>query len=98
MKTFFNFLYGAFIGSLVLVGGLFLTSFTRFDTGIDAKVVQSGSMEPAIPVGALVFIAPLASYEAGDVVTFGKDSASAVPTTHRIVNVGSGNGKVMYTT
>ncbi len=98
MKIFIKIMYGAFIGALLALGGLYLISFTSFDAGVEAKIVQSGSMEPAIPVGALVFIAPSETYRVGDVITFGDDTASAVPTTHRIVGIEHTNGTAVYAT
>lgn len=98
MKTISNIFYALFIALLVLVGGLFLTSLMPIKTGIETKIVQSGSMEPSIPVGALVFVRPSASYGVGDVVTFGGDTSSAVPTTHRILGVRTEGGKEFYTT
>src|SRR3989344_717141 len=98
MHKLFNIFYGLFIGMLVLVGVVFLASLTPINTGIEAKIVQSGSMEPAIGVGALVFIRTSESYRAGDVVAFGDRSSSAIATTHRVVSVGSENGRAVYTT
>ncbi len=46
-------------------------------------MVESGSMEPAVMTGSLVFVKQQASYTAGDIITFGK--ANSVPTTHRII-------------
>ncbi|MBI2610559.1 signal peptidase I [Candidatus Kaiserbacteria bacterium] len=98
MKIAFNIFYGVFIGLLILLGALFLLSMVPFETGIETKIVQSGSMEPTIPVGALVVIKPKAAYEVGDIITFGEDTDSAVPTTHRILAVREADGAVFYTT
>ncbi|HEY4514413.1 MAG TPA: signal peptidase I [Candidatus Paceibacterota bacterium] len=98
MKTIFNIFYGVFIGLLITVGALFLISIVPFRNGIDTKIVQSGSMEPAVHVGALVFVRPSASYSVGDIITFGEDSASAVPTTHRVEGVRKVGTTEFYTT
>src|SRR3989344_485717 len=98
MKTIFNIFYGVFIGLLITVGALFLISIVPFRNGIDTKIVQSGSMEPAIHVGALVFVRPSASYSVGDIITFGEDSAYAVPTTHRVEGVRKVGAAEFYTT
>lgn len=98
MKTVFNIFYGVFIGLLVLIVALFLISIAPIELGIQTKIVQSGSMEPAIPVGALIIIKPNDAYKIGDVITFGEDSVSAVPTTHRILGVREADGSVFYTT
>ncbi len=98
MQKIFNIFYALFIALLVLIGGLFLTSLIRVETGIETKIVQSGSMEPSIPVGSVVFVRPSASYEVGDIVTFGEDTASVVPTTHRVVSVRTVGGTELYAT
>lgn len=78
--------------ALLAVGAVFMSSMLPIPGGIESKIVQSGSMEPAIPVGALVFIMPAAHYQVGDVITF--NDGKRVPTTHRIV----AQGEAGYTT
>lgn len=53
----------------------------------ELKIVRSGSMEPAILTGSLILIHPATDYKAGDVITFGDDTRTSIPTTHRIVSV-----------
>lgn len=98
MKIAFNIFYGVFIGLLVIIGVLFVVSIVPVDLGIETKIVQSGSMEPAIPIGALVILKPSDVYQVGDVITFGEESASAVPTTHRIIGIRKEGGAEFYTT
>lgn len=98
MKIAFNIFYGVFIGLLIVIGALFLVSLAPTELGIQTKIVQSGSMEPSIPVGALIIIKPNDAYKVGDVITFGEDSAATVPTTHRILGMREADGSVFYTT
>ena len=49
----------------------------------EAYVVSSGSMEPAIDAGSIVFVVERDAYDTGDVVTFERDGATI---THRIVD------------
>lgn len=56
--------------------------------GWGQAVVVSGSMEPEIPVGALVLIREQDSYQSGDVVTYLNDSGNLV--THRLVSLSDG--------
>lgn len=51
--------------------------------GYSQYIVSSGSMEPAMAVGDLIFVKSQDSYELGDVVTFRMDGGAIV--THRIV-------------
>ena len=55
--------------------------------GYDAYVVVSGSMEPNIPVGSLVYShkEDPASLQAGDVIVFVDPARGTTPITHRIV-------------
>ena len=46
--------------------------------GYEVKVVQSGSMEPAILTGSLVVITNAAEYMLGDVVTYGEDGSNPI--------------------
>lgn len=64
----------------------------------EIKIVRSGSMAPAIPTGSLVLIQPASSYAVGDVITFGPDTPTSVPTSHRIVSIRNENGTTYYTT
>ncbi len=79
---------------VVLVVGLVIPLPGR----IEFKIVQSGSMEPEIPVGAVVVIVPRAEYGIGDVITFGDDTRTRIPTTHRIVGVERVGGVTHYRT
>jgi signal peptidase len=60
-----------------------LTSKSSYIAGVRSMVVLSGSMEPHISTGSVVYIKPEKSYRSGDVVTFNTDSGMTV--THRIV-------------
>lgn len=78
----------------VLVVGLLVPLPGR----VEVKIVQSGSMEPEIPVGAIVAIVPAAKYAVGDVITFGDDTVKRIPTTHRIVSIEREGGSTRYVT
>ena len=55
--------------------------------GIVPYTVISGSMEPAIPTGSIVYVkkTQLHTIESGEVITFYMNTNAAVPTTHRVV-------------
>lgn len=98
MKSTLNILYITFVTLVVAIALLFVGN--RFGLfGYEIKIVQSGSMEPAIQTGGLVAIVPSAHYAVGDVITFGPDTATQVPTTHRIVATETSPlGRTLYTT
>lgn len=66
--------------------------------GWQPVVVLSGSMEPAVPVGAVTFLAPVkpADVKPGDIISFRRGNARV---THRVVTVGTDlQGGLAFTT
>lgn len=93
MKLFFNILLSVLVGAFLLVALLLLISSFRLPGfPLDARSVLTGSMEPTIPTGSIVFIYPRAEYGEGDVVTFKRmESSLEIPVTHRIIAVAEGD-------
>lgn len=98
MKLFFKLIYGLFLVAVVSLALLLLVSFLPIPGNIEIRIVQSGSMEPAIKTGGIVVIKPTSSYKVGDVIMFGQDTSASIPTTHRIVADEVRNGVFFYTT
>ena len=76
------------IGTVIIITVIALllpTTLSRF-MGIEVYNVVSGSMEPSIPTGSMVFVRPVdwEALEPGDVIAF--DSEGTV-TTHRVVEI-----------
>lgn len=90
--------YAVFILLLLGVAGLFLATLLPIPGNVQVKIVKSGSMEPAILTGSVVVLKPQSSYAVGDVITFGEDTGSQIPTTHRIVSIHNENGSIFYQT
>lgn len=90
--------YYVLIGLLVLLGLLLIGMQTSFIKGYELKIVQSGSMEPAIKTGSLVLIGVRDSYGVGDVITFGRDDKTHVPTTHRVIEEKRDGNVISYIT
>lgn len=98
MKTLSAILYYlALTGVIALAVLLFATKVPVFGP-MQAKIVQSGSMEPTIHTGALVLITPADSYAVGDIVTFGPDTSTQIPTTHRLVATSGSGAAQVFTT
>ena len=74
--------------STVLISFVLIITVLTFGVkavGIDVFVVLSGSMEPKIHTGALVYVKESDEFKVGDIITYQvSDSMSA---THRIVDV-----------
>ncbi len=98
MKFLFNFVYYTFVLAIMCIALLLITTLVPVPGNFKVKVVKSGSMEPYIKTGGIVVIKPSETYKAGDVITFGEDTRTQIPTTHRIVSVqGSGSSQVFTT-
>ena len=72
-----------------------LTSNTNKIFGIQSFVVLTGSMEPAILQGSLVFMKKQQEYHKGDVIAFKEGN---ITITHRIVDVMIQNSRSIYHT
>lgn len=86
MNKIFKFIYALFYICIVSIIVLLLVTLFPIKGNYQIKIVKSGSMEPSISIGSVVVIKPVSEYLVGDVVTFGKDSRTEIPTTHRIVS------------
>lgn len=85
MHTLFKILQGiaATLGvAFVLV---MASPFLPISGPIQLFTVRSGSMEPAIPTGSLIFVRPSAGYVTGDIITVRTGDQKTV--THRIIEV-----------
>ena len=58
--------------------------------------VLSGSMEPAIKTGSIVFVRPVGNYKVNDIITFPGSGVDAQPITHRIVETKEAEGTIFY--
>jgi signal peptidase len=66
-------------------------------SGWNLRVILSGSMEPALPVGSLVLVEPKAPEEVkvGDILTFRSPSDADQQVTHRVVEI-RGEGSALH--
>src|SRR3990167_5459276 len=87
-----------FYAVIFLIIVLLLFALFPIKGNYQIKIVKSGSMEPSIRVGSIVVIKPSTNYTVGDVVTFGKDTKTDIPTTHRIVSSRAQEGIILFTT
>ena len=83
MKILGTVVMTVFFTAFLLLALLLLGSLMPF-MGYQMRIVQSGSMEPTLPLGSALVVVDSDEYAVGDIVTFqriGEDEA----TTHRIV-------------
>ncbi|MCL5438794.1 MAG: signal peptidase I [Patescibacteria group bacterium] len=80
---------------LPLIFFILITSKWPIILGIRSYTVLTGSMQPSIPIGAIVFTKPT-DYKIGDIISFQRNS---IVVTHRVVNVlEKQNNKISYRT
>jgi signal peptidase len=97
MKILFNTIHFLLIAAVMALALLLLGTLVPIPGNLKVKIVQSGSMEPAIKTGGIVIDKAKSSYKVGDVITFGADTKIQIPTTHRIVAI-SNDSNPVYTT
>lgn len=98
MRALLTIGYYALIITAVTLGAFLVALQFDLLPGYELRIVQSGSMEPALPVGSVVLIQPAERYVEGDIVTFGDDQNGSLPTTHRIIGDSLIGGELAYIT
>ena len=98
LKFIFSIVYYVVLAVVIAVAVILVLPVLPIQGNIQTKVVLSGSMEPAIHVGSVIVIKPEDTYAVGDVVTFGKDTKTNIPTTHRLFASHIQNGVLYYQT
>jgi signal peptidase I len=93
----FKIITNTILGILIVIGILSVLSLLPIPGNYKIFTVQSGSMEPAIHTGSLIFSKPLADYNVGDVVTRKTDDPK-MTVTHRIVSKEEVDGKTVFAT
>ncbi len=97
MNILFGIVHWVLLIMLVVIGALLALPLLPIPGNLQSRIVQSGSMEPAIKTGSVVFVLPAENYKEGDIITFGAP-ASDTPTSHRVVSVRAEGGTRYYTT
>jgi signal peptidase I len=90
-KILYNFLMVIIVLFLVAVAGTFLPIPGNYRI----YTVQSGSMEPALKLGSLIFVKPSSNYKVGDIITI---KAGKNTVTHRIADIKDQDGEKIFTT
>ena len=91
IQTFLNII-------LVAIVLLILTSIFPITGDYKILVVKSGSMEPAIKTGSVVFVGPQEEYKINDIITFAGRGGKESSITHRIIEIEEINGKKSFIT
>lgn len=98
MKTVFSILYYVVALGALALGLLLVLLQSSLIPGYEVRIVQSGSMEPAISTGSVVVVKQETSYSEGQVITFGGQERGSLPTTHRIIGTEIVAGDLVFVT
>ncbi len=98
MKKLLKIFYYILVGFLVLIALLLIFSVFPITGNFKVLTVLSWSMEPTIKTGAIVVAKPADDYKIGDIITFGPDTKTQPPVTHRINDIKVVGGVPVYIT
>jgi signal peptidase len=98
MKKTFKIIYYLVLAAVIFFALLLMVSLFPIAGNIKILSVLSGSMEPALHTGSVIIIKPTSNYQVGDVITFGKNTKTEVPTTHRIAEIKVVSGEAVFKT
>lgn len=83
---------------LIAIALLILISIFPVTGNHKILVVKSGSMEPAIKTGSVVFVSPQKEYNINDIITFAGRGDKENSITHRIIETEDTDGKKNFVT
>jgi signal peptidase len=98
MKKVFKIIYYLIFAAIAVIALFLIFSAVPVKGGYKTLIVLSGSMEPKIHTGSVVAVKLTKNYAVGDVITFGENTKTKTPTTHRIVESKETNGIKSYIT
>jgi signal peptidase I len=94
-KNYKNILKGLLGVLFILIALTIITSRTSILGGFRSLVVLTGSMEPKLPVGSVLYVQRQPAYHTGDVIAF---ESGNINITHRIIGTETKNGQFFYKT
>lgn len=97
-KKIFKAIYYLILAVIAIIAVFLILSVIPIKGGIKTLVVLSGSMEPKIHTGSVVVVKPEKEYKVGDVITFGENTKTKKPTSHRIYEIKDSDGVKTYIT
>lgn len=83
---------------IAALAGLILLTLAPESGGYKALVVTSGSMEPSVPAGSIIFIKNSGVVQKNDIITFRMGPGNKSFTTHRVIDIREIKGITMYQT
>lgn len=98
IKTIFKTIYYIIFAFIILIAVLLIVSVLPITGNIKFLTVLSGSMEPTIKTGSIILVKPVSDYKIGDIITFGPNTKTQPPVTHRIADIKVVGGQSVYIT
>src|SRR4030042_5431631 len=98
MKKVFKTIYYLILAAIAVIAVFLILSAIPIKGGFKTLIVLSGSMEPKIHTGSVAAVKPVKEYKIGDVITFGENTKTKTPTTHRICEIKEDGGVKSYIT
>ena len=97
MSAYTEYFFYSFVSFIVLPFAFFnfIVINTSYFSTIKPFIVTSGSMEPSIKTGSIIYTVKKSDYNEGDVVTFREDKVNI---SHRIVGYKNISGQKYYIT
>jgi signal peptidase I len=84
--------------AIIALGLVFSFSLLPIKNNFKIFSVQSGSMEPTISTGAVIFVKDMPNYEIGDIITRKNIENDKITITHRIVEKEEKDGETKFRT
>lgn len=98
IKVISKLIYYIVLTVLVLLAVAITVSSIKIPGNYKMYSVLSGSMKPAIKIGALTIVKPQTDYKVDDVITVSEPANPKITLTHRITEVKSKDGQISYIT
>ncbi|KKQ69669.1 MAG: Signal peptidase I [Candidatus Shapirobacteria bacterium GW2011_GWE2_38_30] len=98
LAKIFNIFYKILTVLLIAIILTIATSLIPLPGNYRIYSVVSGSMEPALHVGSIVFVRPLSDYQIGDIVTFKTPKDPKNTVTHRLTAKDTSKDQIIYST
>jgi signal peptidase len=97
IKKILKTILGIVLAVMIGIGLFTIMTILPIPGNFKILTVQSGSMEPALSVGSVIFIKPFNEYKIGDIVTK-KTDEPGVTITHRIISQDNSSGIPLFET
>ena len=93
--AFFNYIYKTLQIVLIFIMAIVAISAIPLPGNYRLYSVQSGSMEPVLKTGGLIFVKSFSNYQTNDIITVKTDNPKNT-VTHRVVTINNQDNQISY--